>query len=182
MPPIIQSSPITWLHAAAGSDTVNTPPLAPMICRLPHWSASTAVPATASTCAVCGDGRRENNTVVVFSACSIRICPTVSHRCARGGNRRPADTTVIHGVAVAGTPWEGKRLSRYLRQPAPYNTYTRDGLPPGPISNPGRGALEAALFPAATDYLYFVADGSGAHRFSATLAEHNKAVAQLRRR
>ncbi len=110
------------------------------------------------------------------------LIASVFHNRLRRGMRLQADPTVIYGLAVAGTPWDGKRLSRYLRQPAPYNTYTRDGLPPGPISNPGRGALEAALFPAATDYLYFVADGSGAHRFSATLAEHNKAVAQLRRR
>ncbi|RMF23653.1 MAG: endolytic transglycosylase MltG [Deltaproteobacteria bacterium] len=110
------------------------------------------------------------------------LIASVFHNRLLRGMRLQADPTVIYGLAVAGTPWDGKHLSRYLRKPGPYNTYTNDGLPPGPIANPGRGALEAALFPASTKYLYFVADGKGAHRFSETLAEHNKAVAQLRRR
>lgn len=63
-----------------------------------------------------------------------------------------------------------------------YNTYTHVGLPPGPIANPGLGSLQAVLHPAATDFLYFVAkpDGSGSHHFSATLGEHEKAVAAYR--
>src|SRR5690349_12655427 len=72
-------------------------------------------------------------------------------------------------------------LPQRLREPGPYNTYTRDGLPPGPICNPGRDALRAALQPAATKYVYFVARGDGSHHFSSTLAEHNRAVAELRR-
>ncbi len=110
------------------------------------------------------------------------LIASVFHNRLLRGMRLQADPTVIYGLAVAGTPWDGKHLSRYLRKPGPYNTYTNDGLPPGPIANPGRGALEAALFPATTKYLYFVADGKGAHRFSETLAEHNRAVARLRRR
>jgi UPF0755 protein len=64
-----------------------------------------------------------------------------------------------------------------------YNTYKHPGLPPGPIANPGIASLKAALAPAATDYLYFVAkaDGSGGHRFSETMEEHNVAVQQYRR-
>ena len=61
-----------------------------------------------------------------------------------------------------------------------YNTYTHPGLPPGPIGNPGRSSLEAAMHPAQTDYFYFVSDGNGHHRFSRSLEEHNQNVARLR--
>jgi UPF0755 protein len=61
-----------------------------------------------------------------------------------------------------------------------YNTYTHPGLPPGPIGNPGRSALEAAMHPAQTDYFYFVSDGNSHHRFSRSLEEHNQNVAKLR--
>ncbi|MEJ2542070.1 MAG: endolytic transglycosylase MltG, partial [Gemmatimonadota bacterium] len=64
----------------------------------------------------------------------------------------------------------------------PYNTYTQPGLPPGPIGAPGEAALQAALHPAETDYMYFVAGPDGGHVFSRTLAEHNRAVAEYRRR
>jgi UPF0755 protein len=65
----------------------------------------------------------------------------------------------------------------------PYNTYTHSGLPPGPIANPGAPSLQAALHPSSSTYLYFVAraDGSGGHHFSATLAEHERAVADFRK-
>jgi UPF0755 protein len=62
-----------------------------------------------------------------------------------------------------------------------YNTYRHIGLPPGPIANPGKSSLEAAMHPASTNFLYFVSDGNGHHRFSNTLAEHNRNVAALRR-
>jgi UPF0755 protein len=70
-----------------------------------------------------------------------------------------------------------------LNSDNPYNTYRRAGLPPGPIANPGLESLKAALAPAATDDLYFVAkgDGSGGHQFSRTIEEHNLAVQTYRR-
>jgi hypothetical protein len=64
---------------------------------------------------------------------------------------------------------------------SPYNTYEHTGLPPGPIGNPGEASLRAALHPAETDYLYFVANTEGGHFFSATLAEHNRNVTKYRR-
>ncbi len=97
--------------------------------------------------------------------------------------RLQADPTVIYGVRTSGETWTGNLRKDHLRRDGPYNTYRRGGLPAGPISNPGRGALEAALEPADTDYLYFVARRDGRHHFSRTLAEHNRAVRshQLRR-
>jgi UPF0755 protein len=97
--------------------------------------------------------------------------------------RLQADPTVIYGVLRSNQPWTGNLKREHLRLDGPYNTYRRQGLPAGPISNPGRGALEAALRPAKTDYLYFVARRDGRHHFSRTLAEHNRAVRehQLRR-
>jgi UPF0755 protein len=110
------------------------------------------------------------------------LVASVFHNRLRRRMRLQADPTVIYGLAVAGRSWDGGELHRYLREHGPYNTYTSDGLPPGPICNPGREALSAALFPARTDYIYFVATGDGAHRFSETLSEHNRAVARLRSR
>ena len=64
---------------------------------------------------------------------------------------------------------------------SPYNTYKNAGLPPGPIANPGKSALEAAMHPAQSDFLYFVADAQGHHRFAKTIEEHNKNVAAYRK-
>jgi UPF0755 protein len=76
----------------------------------------------------------------------------------------------------------GRPLTRTdLAVADPYNTYTSDGLPPGPIANPGLDALKAVLHPHATTALYFVADGSGGHAFADTLAEHNRNVAKWRK-
>lgn len=79
----------------------------------------------------------------------------------------------------------GKPLGRQLtlndlRTPTPYNTYTIDGLPPGPIANPGRASIEAVMNPLETGDIYFVADGSGGHVFAKTLEEHNRNVARWR--
>jgi len=97
------------------------------------------------------------------------------------GIRLQTDPAVIYGV----TKWQGA-LGRGLRQSelrkkTPYNTYLIEGLPPTPIANPGREAIAAVLNPEKTDFLFFVADGSGGHAFSRTLKEHNRNVARWRK-
>ena len=99
----------------------------------------------------------------------------------RLGMKLQTDPTVIYGL---GTSFNGNLTRRHLDDATPYNTYAIFGLPPTPIALPGRAAIHAALHPADGDSLYFVARGDGSHVFSATLTEHNRAVAkyQLRRR
>lgn len=98
----------------------------------------------------------------------------------RLGMRLQTDPTVIYGL---GAGFDGNLRRRDLQTDTPYNTYTRTGLPPTPIAMPGRDALLAAVHPEPGKSLYFVARGDGSHQFSATLSEHNRAVAkyQLRR-
>jgi UPF0755 protein len=96
----------------------------------------------------------------------------------RRGMPLQSDPTVLYGRE--GTDRSITRAD--LRRHTPYNTYTIPGLPPTPISNPGRLALEAAVDPAPIDYLYFVARGDGTHTFSATLSQHVSAVSRFRRR
>ncbi len=91
-----------------------------------------------------------------------------------------SDPTIIYGL-VGGKGTLGRPIKRSeISQPSPYNTYTIDGLPPGPIANPGRASLEAAANPARTRDLFFVADGTGGHAFSESLDAHAKNVAKLR--
>ena len=99
----------------------------------------------------------------------------------RIGNPLQCDPTVQYAMELEGHP-EKNVHPQDLRFDSPYNTYLHPGLPPGPIANPGEASLRAAIAPATTDYLYFVANGEGGHFFSRTLAEHNRNVARLRRR
>ncbi len=98
----------------------------------------------------------------------------------RQGMRLQTDPTVIYGVTKGeGVLGRGLRQSE-LRRATPWNTYVIDGLPPTPIANPGALSIEAALNPDATDYLFFVADGTGGHAFATTLEAHNENVARWR--
>ena len=91
-----------------------------------------------------------------------------------------SDPTIIYGL-VGGKGTLGRPIKRSeINQPSPYNTYVIDGLPPGPIANPGRASLEAAANPARTRDLFFVADGTGGHSFTETYDQHQKNVAKLR--
>ena len=107
-----------------------------------------------------------------------RIAGVFVRRLQRG-MRLEADPTVIYGL---GDRFDGNLTRRDLRQDSPYNTYRRNGLPPTPIALPGEAALRAALHPSDGDELFFVANGRGRHVFSATLAEHRRAVATWQRR
>src|SRR3546814_18717437 len=91
-----------------------------------------------------------------------------------------SDPTVVYGITEGKAPL-GRALTRKdLKQPTAYNTYQIAGLPPGPIANPGRAALEAAVQPAESDYFYFVAAGDGGHAFAKPLAAPNANVATRR--
>jgi UPF0755 protein len=107
------------------------------------------------------------------------LIASVIHNRLKRGMRLETDPTVIYGIKN----FDGNLTRRHLETPTPYNTYRIQGLPPGPIANPGRAALEAALYPARTDFLFFVSKNNGTHYFSSNLSEHNRAVEtyQLRR-
>jgi len=91
-----------------------------------------------------------------------------------------ADPSIIYAELLAGT-YQGALHHADMSFTSPYNTYRNAGLPPGPIGNPGRSSLEAAMNPAQTDYYYFVADAQGHHRFARSFDEHNKNVAAYRK-
>ncbi|HET9763849.1 MAG TPA: endolytic transglycosylase MltG [Casimicrobiaceae bacterium] len=94
------------------------------------------------------------------------------------GMRLQADPTVIYGI---GERFDGNLTRRDLDSDTAYNTYQRDGLPPTPIALPGQASLDAVLHPPSTPYLYFVSRGDGSSEFSASLADHNRAVARYQR-
>ncbi len=97
------------------------------------------------------------------------------------GMKLDCDPTVVY-AALLENKYRGTIYQSDLRRDHPYNTYRRAGLPPGPISNPGMASIKAALNPAVTNYLFFVASasGDGSHRFSATIEEHSQAVGSYR--
>lgn len=93
------------------------------------------------------------------------------------GMRLESDPTVIYGIEG----FDGNLTRKDLRTKTPYNTYQIRGLPPGPIANPGEAALRSVLYPAETDFLFFVSRNDGSHHFSKTLAEHNRAVRKFQK-
>jgi UPF0755 protein len=96
----------------------------------------------------------------------------------RKGMRLQSDPTVIYGM---GARFDGDLKKRDLEADTPYNTYTREGLPPTPIALPSQASIDAVLNPPPTDYLFFVARGDGTSKFSATLLEHNRAVSRYQK-
>lgn len=108
-----------------------------------------------------------------------RVASVFVNRLAQG-IKLQTDPAVIYGLTKGKVPLgRGLRASE-LRSNTPYNTYVHEGLPPGPIANPGRASIEAALHPESTSFLFFVADGTGGHAFAVTLAEHNANVERWR--
>lgn len=99
----------------------------------------------------------------------------------RRGIRLESDPTIIYGITGGEPLGRGIRRSELDNADNPYNTYFVDGLPPTPIANPGRDAIAAVLDPPDTDYLFFVADGTGGHAFAETYREHQRNVANWRR-
>jgi len=103
------------------------------------------------------------------------LIASVFYNRMRRGMRLQTDPTVIYGM---GESFDGNIRKRDLTADTPWNTYTRDGLPPTPIAMPGAGSLQAVSQPEQTEFLYFVGKGDGSHQFSRTLEEHNRAVAR----
>jgi len=107
------------------------------------------------------------------------LVSAVFHNRLKIGMKLDCDPTIAYALKLEGR-YTGRLLFRDLKLVSPYNTYLHAGLPPGPISNPGKSSLDAALHPAPEDFLYFVARGDGTHRFSRTLGEHLDAVKKFR--
>lgn len=108
------------------------------------------------------------------------LVSSVFHNRLKKGMRLQSDPTIIYGI-VGGQGTLGRAITKAdIDGKTPYNTYQINGLPPGPICNPGRAAIEAALNPATSTAVYFVANGTGGHTFSETLKEHNSAVQKYR--
>ncbi|MCD6451173.1 MAG: endolytic transglycosylase MltG [Acidobacteria bacterium] len=103
------------------------------------------------------------------------LISAVFHRRLKRGMLLQCDPTLIYALKLAGR-YDGNIRRRDLRFESPYNTYIHPGLPPGPVANPGKDSIIAALYPADVPYLYFVSMNNGRHYFSRTLAEHNRAV------
>lgn len=103
------------------------------------------------------------------------LVSSVFHNRLKLGMKLDCDPTIIYALKKKDE-YQGRLRNKDLKLDSPYNTYLYKGLPPSPISNPGKESLKAALFPSKTDYLYFVSKNDGTHKFSSTFKEHQKAV------
>lgn len=110
-----------------------------------------------------------------------KLISAVFHNRLKRGMKLDCDPTIIYVLKQEGK-FKGRLRTKDLRLDSPYNTYLYSGLPPGPIANPGRDSLEAALYPADVKYLYFVSKNDGSHHFSHTFREHQQAVNTYQRR
>ena len=105
-----------------------------------------------------------------------KLISAVYHNRLKKGMKLQADPTAVYGTKA----WITKITAQDLKRKSPYNTYLHKGLPPGPIANPGMGAILAALYPESVDYLFFVAQGDGSHYFSKDFSAHEKAIGRYR--
>jgi UPF0755 protein len=105
-----------------------------------------------------------------------KLISAVYHNRLKKGMKLQADPTAVYGTKA----WITRITKNDLKRRSPYNTYLHKGLPPGPIANPGEGAILAALYPENVDYLYFVAQGDGSHYFSNNFSDHEKAIRRYR--
>jgi UPF0755 protein len=105
-----------------------------------------------------------------------KLISAVYHNRLKQGMKLQADPTAVYGTKA----WITKITAQDLKRKSPYNTYLHKGLPPGPIANPGEGAILAALYPESVDYLFFVAQGDGSHYFSKDFGAHEKAIGRYR--
>ena len=108
-----------------------------------------------------------------------QLVSSVFHNRMRKGMRLQTDPTIVYGILDSGRPYKGNITKADLLAPTRYNTYVIKGLPPGPISNPGKQALFAAAYPSRSDYLFFVSRNDGTHVFSEDYSGHSKAVGQF---
>jgi UPF0755 protein len=136
-----------------------------------------------------GDPQTDITSIVTLASLVERETPRPEERPLVAGvftnrlrkrMRLQCDPTVIYGLERLGQ-YNGSLTTKDLTSDTPYNTYVHAGLPPGPIGNPGEASLKAAMDPAQTKNLYFVANTQGGHFFGATLAEHNRNVVKYRR-
>jgi UPF0755 protein len=105
-----------------------------------------------------------------------KLVSAVYHNRLKKGMKLQADPTAVYGTKA----WITKVTAQDLKRKSPYNTYIHKGLPPGPIANPGQGAILATLYPENVDYLFFVAQGDGSHYFSKDFGSHEKAIGRYR--
>jgi len=109
------------------------------------------------------------------------VVSSVFHNRLEKGMKLDCDPTIIYALKQEGK-FNDRLRTKDLRYDSPYNTYLYPGLPPGPIANPGQGSLRAALYPAETDFYYFVSRNDGSHHFSQTFREHQNAVIKYQKR